>query len=116
MTDQDTVAQRLGSLLEMERNALLEGDFDQIAVLLEEKETLIGALEEDPVQVDQLAPLHLGLRRNQELFDQALAGIRNVAARLGDLNRVRRSMNTYDAQGRSRTIEATGAIRMEKRA
>ena len=112
----DTTTTRLAALLESERTALLEGDFDRIADLMEEKSALLAELEGKPLDAEEVAPLRDGLRRNQELFDHALAGLRNVAARLGDLNRVRKSMDTYDAQGRRTTIDAPAARTLERRA
>lgn len=115
MTDK-TLTNRLQDLLGRERKALLAGDFDALAELMEEKHQLAEALSEAPLQVADAVPLRDGLRRNQELYDQAMAGIRNVAARLGDLNRVRRATDTYDAQGRRLTIDAPATKRLERRA
>lgn len=115
MTDV-TLAEQLDLLLKAEREALLVGDFDQIAELLELKEALAAKLNDQDISPQELAPLQDGMRRNQELFDQALAGIRNVAARLGDLQRVRKSMDTYDAYGRRMTIDAPREKKLERRA
>lgn len=115
MTDQ-TLTNRLKSLLEAERKALLEGDFDRLADLLTEKQGLADDLENAPLRAEEVAPIRDGLRRNQELFDQALAGLRNVAARIGDLNRVRKATDTYDAKGRRQTIDAPASKRLERRA
>lgn len=111
-----TLAQQLEDLLQAERVALLEGDFEKIAELLDQKETLARDLSDEPITAEDLAPLRDGMRRNQELFDQALAGIRNVAARLGDLQRIRRSMDTYDGYGRRTTIDAPKNNTLERRA
>lgn len=115
MTD-ITLTEQLDLLLQAERAALLAGDFDQIAELLEIKEALTADLSEQNISREELAPLHDGMRRNQELFDQALAGIRNVASRLGDLQRIRKSMDTYDALGRRMTIDAPKINKLERRA
>ncbi|ASP19787.1 FlgN protein [Antarctobacter heliothermus] len=115
MTDQN-VAERLKALLEAERTALLEGDFDRLSTLMEEKQALAEALAHRPLSVSEVTPLRDGLRRNQELFDQAMAGIRNVATRIGDLNRARRATDTYDAHGKRQTIDAPASKRLERRA
>ncbi|MCT4557792.1 MAG: flagellar protein FlgN [Pelagimonas sp.] len=115
MTDKE-IKFRLETLIDEERNALIKGDFDRISELMEEKQALASDLERHRFSPNELAPLKRGMRRNQELFDQALAGIRNVAARLGDLSRARRSMDTYDSEGRKYTIEAPTDHRLEKRA
>lgn len=115
MTD-NQLTNRLETLLRSEREALLTGDFDALSDLLQEKQDLAKALADSPLEAEDVAPLRDGLRRNQELFDQAMAGIRNVAARLGDLQRVRKATDTYDAQGRRQTISAQQSKRLEKRA
>lgn len=115
MTD-IAIADRLRTLITAEREALLSGDFDRLSELLEEKQRLADALAETPSLPGDLAPLRDGLRRNQELFDHAMAGLRNVAARLGDLNRARRATDTYDAKGKRQTIDAPSANRLERRA
>ncbi|MGP6088729.1 flagellar protein FlgN [Antarctobacter jejuensis] len=115
MTD-TVLADRLQNLLERERKALLNGDFDVLSDLLEEKQQLAQELTTEPLAETVVAPLRDGLRRNQELFDRAMAGIRNVAARLGDLNRARRATDTYDANGQRQTIDAPAVKRLERRA
>lgn len=115
MTDQP-IADRLKSLLDAERAALLKGDFDRLSELMEEKQALAEALSHRPLAPGEATPLRDGLRRNQELFDQAMAGIRNVAARIGDLNRARRATDTYDAHGKRQTIDAPASKRLERRA
>ncbi|WP_299921806.1 flagellar protein FlgN [uncultured Pelagimonas sp.] len=115
MTDV-SLTEQLEVLLLAEREALLAGDFEKIAELLEIKEIIAEKLGDQKISTQELAPLQDGMRRNQELFDQALAGIRNVASRLGDLQRVRRSMDTYDAYGRRMTIDAPQEKKLERRA
>ncbi|CUH79733.1 flagellar protein FlgN [Tropicibacter naphthalenivorans] len=107
---------RLEELLKAERQALLSGDFDQIAEIMEEKQKIAEDLDEAGLSSEELSPIRDGMRRNQELFDQALAGLRNVTNRISDLNRVRRSTDTYDAQGRRQTIDAPADRRLERRA
>ncbi len=115
MTEQ-TLKLKLQTLLDAEREALLSGNFDRLTELMQEKQVLAAELAEQPLDKGDVAPLRDGLRRNQELFDHALAGIRNVAARLGDLNKVRRATDTYDAKGQRQTIEGASAARLERRA
>ncbi|MBP0483354.1 flagellar protein FlgN [Sagittula salina] len=114
--DNQVIACKLAALVEAERAALLAGDFERISALIAEKQALVAELRDTPDAASILAPLREGLRRNQELFDQALAGIRNVAARLGDLRRTRKSTVTYDRQGRKLSIDAPEIRTLEKRA
>ncbi len=116
MTKENAVTDRLQALIAAERDALLKGDFVRIEELFEEKQSLSSVLEHSSVSADQIAPIRDGLRRNQELFDHTLAGIRNVAARLGEMNRARKSIHTYDSHGRKKCIEAPEIKRLERRA
>lgn len=115
-TTNPTIAEKLEQLLEDERKALLEGDFDRIETLLEEKEALAHGVEGQHLTEETLEPLRDGLRRNNELYNQALAGLRNVAARLTDVNTVRKSLNTYDSSGQAQVIDAPADKRLERRA
>ncbi|MBN9886132.1 flagellar protein FlgN [Salipiger abyssi] len=118
-TDQthETLFAALDSLLERERSALLDGALDEIGPLMEEKAALVARMAEAPPdEADSLQPLHLKLRRNQQLFDHALDGIRNVAKRLGALREIRESMEVYDAQGRRASIGGEEKSSMERRA
>ncbi len=109
-------AGRLAHVLEAERDALLSGDFDRVGSLLAEKEAIARDLMVDPVSAERLAPLQDGLRRNQQLFDRALEGLRNVVARVGNMRNARKDLNTYDAQGQRRVLAQPGVPSLERRA
>jgi flagellar biosynthesis/type III secretory pathway chaperone len=115
--DAQTLIDRLDDLLEQERVALLQGDLEAIATLLENKERLIDALnaltESDRPEMEGV---EAKVRRNQALLDGALQGIRHVAARMAALRRVRRGLETYDAKGAKSTIEGEAEYSVEKRA
>lgn len=115
-TTQHTLAQQIRELIEKERAALLAGDFGAIEELLDTKQALVDQLTANSMPAETVAPLRDGLRRNQALFDQALAGLRTVANRLGDLNKARKSVNTYDSLGRKQSIEAAAKHKLERRA
>lgn len=109
-------ATRLTDLVEAERAALLAGDFDQMAALLEEKQSLVLILEEDPDAPAMLEPLRAAMLRNQVLYDRALEGLRSVTARLGALDTARRSIRTYDSLGQAQTIATSATGTLERRA
>jgi len=107
----------LDDLLDHERAALLGGDLDRMPGLLGRKTALIDALDTmDAVARPDLEGLKGKVMRNQALLDGALEGIRQVAARIASLKRMRVGFDTYDASGRRRTIEGDVVRRMEKRA
>lgn len=102
------------NLLDDERDALINGDFQKLSGLLKEKEFLfekVLALETHP---GEMAFVQKSLRRNQELFDEALKGIRGVANRLAEYQRVRSSLNTYDANGQRNHLSVPGSSKLER--
>ena len=113
----DTVIEELDEVLDLEREALLCGDLDQIGRLLERKESLIDQLSNlEQGEREALEDLNSKVLRNQALLDHALEGIRTVARRLAALRRVRSSLDTYDERGERCTIDMTTDGTIEKRA
>ena len=107
----------LETLLMQERDSLLSGALDNIAPLMAEKTVLISQLRRDlPEDAERVQRLHATMLRNQALFDQTLAGLRNAAERVGNMQQLRRSMEIYDATGRRATIDMPPAQRVERRA
>lgn len=107
----------LDALLDRERIALMDGALDDIGPIMDKKTELIDALSAcAPDDSKTLQPIQMKLRRNQELFDHALAGIRNVAERLGALRRIRTSMDVYNSSGQRATICEPEEKSMERRA
>ena len=112
-----SIVDQLDDLLERERAALLDGNLDQIPILLTEKEELIDTLNALEPEGDQdLNDLQAKVERNQVLLDGALQGIRKVAARMAAFRRIRRSLETYDEKGCKQTIQGDVERRVEKRA
>jgi hypothetical protein len=108
---------RLENLLEQERAFLLEGDLEGLGTLLPLKEELVETLlADEETNRNIIMPLEEKMRRNQLLIDGALDGIRTVAARLAALRQVRSALDTYDAQGRKRSIPTPVKPQVEKRA
>lgn len=107
----------LDDLLEAERATLLTGDIDQIGRLMEQKESLMETLnEQEAIDRTELEKLNLKVERNQELLNSALDGIRAVARRLATMRRIRKTLDTYDAQGRKSSIVLHQEQSVERRA
>ena len=107
----------LSDLLEQEREALLTGDLEAVAELLKSKEAFIEELSRiEEFEAQALETLQGKMKRNQDLLDSALEGIRAVADRLAALRRVRTTLETYDAKGDKRTIAMDKDGSVEKRA
>ncbi len=116
MTDQLVDFRSLDLLLEQERALLLEGDLEGLGTLLPYKEAVIESLlQQTGWKRDVITPLEQKLQRNQLLLDGALDGIRIVAARLAALKQVRSALDTYDAQGRRRSVETEKKGTLERR-
>lgn len=112
-----TLINRLDALLEDERRALLDGDLDAIASLMERKEALIDTLNaQDPGEQRDLEALQGKVDRNQALLDGALEGIRKVAGRMAAFRKIRRTLETYDRSGRKQAIQGEAEHQIEKRA
>ncbi len=116
-TDHVTLIRELDALLDIERRALLDGDLEALAGLVEEKEQLIDALNRAEFATeDSLAPMNEKVQRNQALLEQALSGIRSVAKRLADIRQARKSFDTYDRLGHRNRIQPDSETSVEKRA
>lgn len=115
-TAQDII-NALDDILDREREALLKGELDMIARLLEEKESMFDRLQD--ISVETPAPLENlqgKVRRNQALLDGALRGINSVAERMSTLRKVRKTLETYDSSGRKTSIQSAPTNKVEKRA
>lgn len=113
---EDLIIAKLDALLEDERAALLSGDLERIGAGVAEKERLIDALGAAQDRQHDLTALQAKVVRNQGLLDGALQGIRSVAARMATYRQVRKSMDTYDGQGRKYTIPGEVTRTVQKRA
>ncbi|PHQ86811.1 MAG: flagellar biosynthesis protein FlgN [Thalassobium sp.] len=91
--------------MDAERAAILEGAFDTLAAQAQHKEDLFDAVASE-ARPDQSHLRLLGARvsRNQELLQAAMAGVRDVQARMAALNAAHSTLNTYDRSGQPSQI------------
>lgn len=107
----------LDACLEREKEALLTGDLDAIAPLMEEKAELIAQLNAlGATEDDALTGLKDKAERNQVLLTGALEGIRRVSDRMKAMQSLRHSFDTYDQRGNLQTIDGQVVRHVEKRA
>lgn len=112
-----TAVSDLDELLDAEKAALLTGDIDKIGRLTERKEELIARVDTLPnLPPTVLTPLQTKLRRNHDLIEHALEGIRAAAGRLKEMRQVRESLQTYDRKGTLRDVATSVGRSVEKRA
>lgn len=113
----ETPLDELNTILDRERQALLTGDLERLTGLLAPKEdllTLIGDLKlTDTAMIEEM---NSKLRRNQQLLDGALDGIRSVAARLASLRDSTGAFETYGADGKRRDLPVSPDTSVERRA
>ncbi len=115
-TAQDLIDE-LDTLLDRERQALIEGDLELLGRMLTQKQGLIEKINEmETLERDRLEHVHDKVTRNQELLNSAIEGIRAVANRMADLRRVRQGLETYDQTGRKTRFETQDMSSVEKRA
>ena len=109
---------KLSELLEAEKVALMSGDFEKIETAYETKKQLLEAVMEggDIDDVPELNSVRNKIKRNQELFDHALSGIKAVAARINEAHKAAKGVDTYDAKGNKMRIETKARGSLEKRA
>ncbi|SIS49950.1 hypothetical protein SAMN05421759_10146 [Roseivivax lentus] len=107
---------QLNRLLDKERTALLHGDFEKISTLLKEKEALLEAISAEGSARDVDAPVMAKLRRNLTLYDEALAGLRAVAERIGATAQPRSELRFYRQDGDTTSLTVQTPKGLEKRA
>lgn len=107
----------LDTLLDRERQALIDGNLDMLGRMLTQKQNLIDNINAlDTLEREHLEHVHEKVSRNQELLNSAMEGIRAVANRMADLRRVRQGLETYDQAGRKTRLETQTQPSVEKRA
>jgi len=107
----------LDTLLDQERQALIEGDLDMLGRMLAQKQNLIGEINRmDSLERSRLAHVHDKVTRNQDLLNSAMEGIQAVAKRMADLRKVRQGLETYDHKGRKTRFETQSHSSVEKHA
>ena len=98
-------AGRLLALLEAERRAIMSGEFGALSGQASQKEELFDSIAAeiapDPRRLHLLAAR---VKRNQELLQAAMAGVRDVQLRMAELNAAQSTLNTYDRTGQPSQI------------
>jgi len=101
--------ERLTRLLEVERIALLEGDFETVGALIDEKEALVVSF--GPENRNDLRLLSVALTHNSALFSASLEGVSTVVETMRQQSAARTKLSGYDSSGKpteiSRTTPAT---------
>ena len=111
------ILRKLDTLLNQERAVLVEGKLEELAGLLTRKTSLIEALGKNAVEGTIIpASLKQKAERNQALLEAAQEGLKQVSKRLATIRNLHGRLQTYDADGRTLTIEGDVVHRVEKHA
>ena len=113
MNDALKTVELLERLFDLERHAIRTGVFAALTDLAARKEELADGLEGAPAEA--LERLRARAQGNQRLLAAALKGVRAAQRRLDLITRASRSLSSYDALGRARTV-ASGGPKVERRA
>lgn len=89
----------LRSLLDKENTALVSGETGAIEEFLTQKQQMLHALETQQVSPEDLAEIRARLRRNQDLIEGTLEGMRAAFERLRDVQTVAQGLKTYGPEG-----------------
>ncbi|WP_298563337.1 hypothetical protein [uncultured Aliiroseovarius sp.] len=105
----------LRTLLEDERQMILNGDFRDLPALTKAKEDALSQLGESSATQKQLAELQTIAARNQSLLTAAANGIRSARKRLEAIRDRDQGIKTYTRTGASRILSRKPSS-FEKRA
>ncbi|MEQ9692692.1 flagellar biosynthesis protein FlgN [Shimia sp. SDUM112013] len=107
----------LETILEKEKNALLNGHIGLLENLSHEKESVLKSLSfHDAGEPERVFALQQKMLRNQTLLESALAGIKAVSERLQTSRKVREALQTYDDHGRRLSVSVRTSGALERRA
>ncbi len=108
------VFEALEVLLDKERRAILDGDFDVLRRMMAEKERLIAAAQ-SATPAQSVARLKQKAERNQNMLKAATQGIRAVSDHLAKAGQADKPLLTYSRSGQ-RQAHAARKSSMERRA
>ncbi len=111
-----TNSENLNDILENERSALLNAEYEKLEDILREKESYFDHAMADPLRLIEMQGASEKIKRNSALLDAALSGLR-AAADVIAYNRSNRSTITvYDHVGSKTCLSTSSAQSFEKKA
>ncbi len=105
----------LEDLLDRERGAILDGNFEALARLAPEKARIVKGVPELRSRPSQLKILREKAIRNRQLLDAAGKGIRAASRQLRASEGPPAGLQTYDARGMCKRLGPAGGGELEKR-
>lgn len=107
MFDKKNSVDAMEDLLDREREAILEGRFDLLGRLIDQKDRQIKSLNPKDLDEKSLMRLRAQSERNARLLDAMRDGIQSVQKRLASFQGTGAALETYEANGRRNTFLAT---------
>ena len=103
-------------LLEIERVALIQGDFDKLSEILNQKSSFLKVISrsDEATLFDSLS--RDVLNRNLALYDEALAGIRSIMKRMDSLRVSKSNLRYYTHNCEAQPLHNHKPMDLEKRA
>lgn len=116
MNNAASLARDLGSLLQREYVALLDGDLTAFEHLISERAVLLEAISvmKSP-ELKSFAPYRDQIARNQRLARSAIKGMRAAICRAKDIQTVSSGLRTYQKDGQGRLVSMKSGDGLSKR-
>ncbi len=103
-------AARLSDLLEVERQALLGGDYAALADIADRKAPLMEAFAANGPSREALGRIARKVRRNQALLEAAIDGLRAASDRIRAIEEVQGALSTYDREGQKADLAGPAPV------
>lgn len=97
--DPVTNLKKLTQLVELEHQALTQGEFEKLCDIYQEKQIFLSTVSLTSEDAEVLEVVRDKMKRNHILFNESLAGMRTVISRMQLKTSTDKTINTYDAQG-----------------
>lgn len=107
-------AAALSELLEKEREAIAQNDFDMLAKLLKHKEVLLRRIAQANLPERVLSPLKSQSEANNRLLVASAQGIKTARSSLASLRNPAPDLTTYGPAGATTTIRSKGRMLTHK--
>ena len=111
----DRASAHILALLDHERAAIRNADYETLDQLAAEKETLFRALNSSNPDKADLATIKKRLDENQKLLAAAIKGVTDAQGRLSAMRQVREELSVYDQTGHVSKVQ-TRRSELEKKA
>jgi hypothetical protein len=110
----EAVVNALLDILRRERNAALEGNFDELFTIIKLKENQFHKLKFTDDFNGELREVRVELARNQSIISAVIAGVKSARDHLADVNSTSKNVNVYTRSGSLETFDGRDAKNSKK--